>query len=78
MVISGSHTNHLVYLPPGSTTDWPTTVASNQNYAAYILASFHSGQNSPRNQPIEWTNAANVPNEPLLVPSPVTNSLNVN
>ena len=78
MVVSGATTNHLGYLSTASPTDWPATVARNQSYAAYIEASFHSEQNSPRNEPIAWTNAAGVPRGPRLVPSRVTNSLIVN
>jgi hypothetical protein len=56
MVISAAHSNQLGYVPTRPATDWLTAVASNQSYAAYIVSGFHSEQNSPRKDPIEWTN----------------------
>jgi hypothetical protein len=56
MVISGARSNQLDYLSARPATDWVSAVASNQSYAAYIVSGFQGEQNSPRKDPIEWTN----------------------
>jgi hypothetical protein len=58
----------------GVSSNWLAMAASNQSYAAYIVADFHSGQNSPQMAPIEMAGLRNTP-EPEFWPSAVTNSL---
>ena len=78
LVVSSAHTGRLNYLPAAPITDWPAIVASNQSYSAYIEAGFHSEQNSPRRELIEWTNAPRASEGTRFVPGPGTNSLNLN
>jgi hypothetical protein len=75
LVISGAHNNRLAYLAAEGPTNWLATVASNQSYASYIGVGFHSEQNAPAKEPIEWTLAARPSRTPGVLPSPITNSL---
>lgn len=54
MVLSGRG-GHLSYLSPRRSTNWLAMVASNQSYAAYIVADFHSEQNGLQKEPIEMS-----------------------
>lgn len=73
LVVSSAHTSRLACLRAGPITDWTATVASNQSYAAYIVAGFNSGQNSPQREPIEWTNAPRASEGNRRVPELGTN-----
>ncbi len=75
LVISGSRTNQMGGFGSGRTTNLLATVASNPGYAAYIVAGFHSEQNSLQKDLIEWTNGARVSDEPRKVLRVATNSL---
>jgi hypothetical protein len=74
LVISGSRNNQGDYfsVPP---TNWLAAAASNQSYAAYIAAGFHSEQNSPQQDPIEWTTSTSALDEVHPASSRATNSL---
>jgi hypothetical protein len=66
-----------MWTPPGgldAATNWLAMVASNQSYAAYIVADFHSGQNSLRQAPPAWAFSRSAP-DPEFWPLTVTNSL---
>ena len=56
MVVSGARNSQLGEWSRTHTINWLAAVASNQSYAAYIEASFHSEQNSLQQDPIQWTN----------------------
>ena len=56
MAVSGSHSTQIVSYSSHGTTDWLSAATSNQSYAAYFAAGFHSEQNSLQQDPIEWTN----------------------
>lgn len=75
LVISGTHANHLAYLGTASSTDWPTTVAGNQSYAAYIAAGFHSEQNALKSDRMELSLGTPAPAILPVEPSQITNSL---
>jgi len=75
MVVSGTRNNQLGGLSSDRTTNWLATVASHPSYAAYLVAGFHSEQNSLQKDPIEWTNGARVADEPRKVLRIATNSL---
>jgi hypothetical protein len=75
MVISSARTNQIGYLSGRQPTDWLTTVASNQSYAAYIASDFHSEQNALQKEPIELTREVHHPTDPRIGPLLATNSL---
>jgi len=74
MVVSGSRNPQLTWSKT-STADWLAAVASNQGYAAYAAAGFHSEQNSVQD-PIEWTNRSRSSGEVGSIQPAKTNSLN--
>ncbi len=74
MVVSSGKNNQLGYYSDSRTTNWAAAAASNQSYAAYIMASFHSEQNALQNEPIEWTNGTSLPASPAVL-SFATNNL---
>lgn len=75
MVVSSSRQHQFGYLSASPKTDWLTAVTSNQQYAAYVAASFHTEQNSFHNEPIEWTNGPRIRRAPASITLPATNSL---
>jgi hypothetical protein len=74
LVTSSARNNHLGYFSVGGTTNWLATIADKPSYAAYLMSDFHSEQNSPRNEPIEWTNAPRMTSASEFRSGPVTNS----
>ena len=74
MVVSGSRNSQLGVIS-AAPTNWLAAVASNQSYAAYIAAGFHSEQNSLQQDPIEWTNGTRAVDRLTPVPLAKTNSL---
>jgi hypothetical protein len=72
MVISSARTTQFATVEP---TNWLAAVASNQSYAAYAFAGFHSEQNALQQDPIEWTNGARVQSDPVPHGRLATNSL---
>ena len=76
LVVSGTRSNQLALSSGTAAPDWLAAVSSNQSYAAFAAAGFHSEQNSLQQDPIEWTNGPR-PATRLAQPLPLakTNSL---
>lgn len=78
MVVSSSRSSHLGGLTEGLTPDWFSAVASNQSYAAYVAADFHSGQNALQHAPIEWAGEPRIARALVPVSFQATNTPNRN
>ncbi|MFO1498781.1 MAG: hypothetical protein U1G07_10370 [Verrucomicrobiota bacterium] len=74
LVVSSTRSTQFGSFASGP-TNWLAAVASNQSYAAYVVASFHSEQNSAQAEPIEWVNSHGLPTEPSGVGFLATNRL---
>lgn len=78
LVVTNSRSTHLGALPTTLPTNWLSAVASNQGYAAYIFAGFHSEQNALQNSPIEWASSPRVLSDSAPVQFQATNTPNHN
>lgn len=74
MVLTGARGGHLG-LSQRRSTNWLEMVASNQSYAAYIVADFHSEQNALQKEPIEMSIGTPPSADTISFPRANTNSL---
>lgn len=75
LVVLGPRSAHLGRLSPSVTDNSLAAITSNHNYAAYLTSGFHSEQNGPRGETLEWTFGSQSHSRMSPLPSAATNNL---